>query len=512
MNVGHFLAIDEPGIGRCAACGLMLTQVGSIAECLRCLVRLGFSSDDQEPGEAGSSRRLTPGRLQYDRFEVDIGADGFPIELGAGAMATTYRARDTVLKSAVALKIIDRSVAQLPEVRSRFLCEAQAAARIRHPNVAHASHYGEQDGECFYVMELVEGETLAERVRRNGPMPPMLALEVIGQAARALAAAEACEIVHRDIKPSNIMIESDAAGSLVVKVIDYGVAKGLECDVEETQTGFMGTPAFASPEQLAVEGEARLDIRSDIYSLGVTFWYLLSGHAPFGGRTLEDIRAMQALPLPFEQLKYLRLPTECLLLVKRMLTPEPAGRPQSARELLCMVLRCQAKCSTAVRSSRRRSALVALGATLGVIALAARAWLSEPDPSSGQSGRPPDAGTISCVPDVKCRLGGNVSKGDGDKCLAAPLVVPCNSGHFWLATKECPKPRSPLATDCNRAVALSLQALLLPQGVPSCTPQEVKSEGQSISACHTSGRIAECVASRCDSLLGAEGRDLRQGD
>jgi serine/threonine protein kinase len=91
-------------------------------------------------------------------------------------MAVTYRAHDTVLNSAVALKIIDRSAARNPGVRSRFLREARAAAQIRHPNVAHACHYGEQDGECFYVMELVEGETLATQVRRNGPMPLTLAL------------------------------------------------------------------------------------------------------------------------------------------------------------------------------------------------------------------------------------------------------------------------------------------------------------------------------------------------
>ena len=91
--------------------------------------------------------------------------------------------------------------------------EARAAAQIRHPNVARVSHYGEQDGECFYVMELVEGETLETRVRREGPMPLALALEVIEQAARALAAAEACGVVHRDIKPSNIMLESDPSGA-----------------------------------------------------------------------------------------------------------------------------------------------------------------------------------------------------------------------------------------------------------------------------------------------------------
>src|SRR5882672_1538853 len=158
-------------------------------------------------------------------------------------MAITYRARDTVLNSVVALKVVDRTVAQNPGSRSRFLREARAAAQIHHPNVARVSHYGEQDGECFYLMELVEGETLEAKVRREGPMPLTLALEVIEQATRALAAAEKCGVVHRDIKPSNIMLESDAAGASVVKVIDYGIAKILnpeaELSAEQTQTGFI---------------------------------------------------------------------------------------------------------------------------------------------------------------------------------------------------------------------------------------------------------------------------------
>src|SRR6266513_841138 len=277
----------EPTVGTCAICGRPLTQVGPKGECLRCLADLGFLSGSQEPGKSDTARRLTPGPLKYDHFEVEVGADGFPIELGAGAIAITYRARDTVLNSVVALKVIDRKVAQNPGARSRFLREARAAAQIRHPNVARVSHYGEQDGECFYVMELVEGETLETVVRRDGPMPLALALEVIEQAARALAAAEACGLVHRDIKPSNIMMEADASGALVVKVIDYGIAKVLaseaEGGAEQTQTGFIGTPAFASPEQFASSGQTRVDTRSDIYSLGVTFWYLLSGRVPFVG-------------------------------------------------------------------------------------------------------------------------------------------------------------------------------------------------------------------------------------
>src|SRR6476660_6475104 len=205
----------EPTVGACAICGRPLTQDG---RCLRCLADLGFLSGSKE-GRSETPRRLTPGPLKYDHFEVEVGVVGFPIELGAGAMAITYRACDTVLNSVVALKVIDRNVAENPGARSRFLREARAAANIHHPNVARVTYYGEQDGECFYVMELVKGETLEARVRREGPMPFALALEVIEQAARALAAAEACGVVHRDIKPSNIMLESDGHGELTVKLI-----------------------------------------------------------------------------------------------------------------------------------------------------------------------------------------------------------------------------------------------------------------------------------------------------
>src|SRR6516164_1879436 len=258
----------------CATCGRPLTQRGPNGECLRCLVSLTFLGGEEQPERPAARGRLTPGPLRYAHFEVETGADGFPVELGAGAMAITYRARDTVLNSTVALKVIDRKVAQNPAVRARFLREARAAAQIHHPNVARVSHYGEQDGECFYVMELVEGETLEAKVRREGPMALATALEIIERVARALAAAEACGVVHRDIKPSNIMVEYDSASGVpIVKVIDYGVAKVLAPDAqpgaEQTHTGFIGTPAFASPEQFAPSEQTKIDTRSDIYSLGV---------------------------------------------------------------------------------------------------------------------------------------------------------------------------------------------------------------------------------------------------
>ena len=215
------------------------------------LLALAFLPKTTKRAEVLATEQV-PGPLRYGHFEVELDDDGFPVALGAGAMAVTYRARDTVLNSVVALKVIGRKLADNPMARARFLREARAAAQIHHPNVARVIHYGEQDGECFYAMELVEGETLEARVQRTGPLPVSQALEVIAQAARALAAAEACGVVHRDIKPSNVMIESDASGALLVKIIDYGVAKVLASQTdpnEQTQIGFIGTPAFASPEQ-----------------------------------------------------------------------------------------------------------------------------------------------------------------------------------------------------------------------------------------------------------------------
>jgi len=365
--------------GTCATCGRQLTQCGPNGECLRCLVSLGFLADGEQAERPAGRGRLTPGGLRYAHFEVEVGSDGFPVELGAGAMAITYRARDTVLNSTVALKVIDRKVAENPGARSRFLREARAAANIHHPNVARVTFYGEQDGECFYAMELVEGETLEARVRRDGPMPLALALQIIEQATRALAVAEVCGVVHRDIKPSNLMLESDPSETVVVKVIDYGVAKVMQAQTEpgaeQTQAGFIGTPAFASPEQFAGAGQSPIDTRSDIYSLGVTLWYLLTGRTPFVGRTMEEIRSKQTRTLPLEQLRSLHLPGQLIALLKAMLAPDPKDRPQTARELFSAVRSCYARFNPEARSRRRKLAMAGAALTFAIVAIALGTWL-----------------------------------------------------------------------------------------------------------------------------------------
>src|SRR5262245_50067874 len=210
---------DPTEAGSCSSCGRPLTHLGPNGECLRCLFNWGATSDEEESQQNAG---VTPGPLRYGHFEVETDTDGFPIAIGTGAMAVTYRARDTVVNYVVALKVISVNQAENPNARPRLLSEARAAAQIYQSIVARVSHYGEQDGKYFSAMELVEGETLQARGERTGPLPLSLALEVIEQTARGLAAAEACGVVHRDLKPSNLMIESDPSDQLLVKIIDYG--------------------------------------------------------------------------------------------------------------------------------------------------------------------------------------------------------------------------------------------------------------------------------------------------
>ncbi|MBV8273736.1 MAG: protein kinase, partial [Verrucomicrobia bacterium] len=347
----------------CAGCGLPLTPRtrGRNGECLRCAI--GWAIDSLDGSLSDEPERDRPGtevsevKIRYGHFEVLLGPDGQLEELGSGAMATTYRARDTVLQSLAALKIIRRKIAGNTIARSRFLREARAAAKLRHPNVGSVFHYGEQDGECYYVMELIRGETLAERVRSKGVFTPKQALEVGVQVARALAAAESVGLVHRDIKPSNLMLESDPDADksgannkrederIHVKVIDWGLAKSVSAEdglfgLDQTRDGFIGTPGFASPEQFTRPAESRIDTRSDIYSLGVTLWYLLCGRTPLVGDTLEAIHERQK-ELPWEQLRNAKVPGRLIEVLRTILAFDSANRPQSARELLDLLRRCQ---------------------------------------------------------------------------------------------------------------------------------------------------------------------------
>jgi serine/threonine protein kinase/Flp pilus assembly protein TadD len=350
---------------RCDQCGCVLDADSTTVGCLNCLL-VGGGLDS---GGCETNR--------FQHYEVSILEDGVSLhELGRGAMGITYQAVDRNLGSTVALKVINARHSGDPQARARFRREARAAAQLRHPNIASVFHFGEtQSGQCFYAMELIEGETLEARVRREGPIGWSLALDVIAQVARALIAAEAQGLIHRDLNPSNIMIVDEEASDIsafIVKVIDFGLAKAAAVGYDESDlrhSSFSGTPGFASPEQLSNTGRA-LDARSDIYSLGVTFWYALTGRVPYFGKTIEEIRdRQQRIDLPVEQLAERKIPAPLIDLLRRTLAIDPTQRPASARELLEALELCRAKLAHrgGIRPFRKLAALIA------VVAIAAAA-------------------------------------------------------------------------------------------------------------------------------------------
>jgi serine/threonine protein kinase/Tfp pilus assembly protein PilF len=353
--------LTDEEVLRCEQCGTPLASAGAagtISECLNCLLLGGFD-------ETESTNR------RFQHYEVSVLSDGVtPCELGRGAMGTTYHAIDINLGSPVALKVIGARYSTDRGARERFRREAQAAAQLRHPNVATVFHFGETPtGHCFYAMELVEGETLEVRVRRDGPLPVPAALSIAEQIARALAAAEKHGLVHRDLKPSNVMVvanDVDTADGLTVKVIDFGLAKpvvAMQSASDQFASGkFSGTPGFASPEQLTA-GSTSSDARSDIYSLGATLWYLLSGKPPFASRTPTKLREEQLQRLPIEQLTTAKVPGPVVTLLCSMLAVDPAKRPQSAKELLVALRRCR----QAIEARPRRRRLLQLAALLFLI-------------------------------------------------------------------------------------------------------------------------------------------------
>src|SRR6476620_827451 len=355
-----------PEVSTCPNCGGVLekTTSGELG-CMSCLLRAGFGSkamaQESTPNASDDSER-------FGVYEIDRRQDGSLYELGRGAMGVTYRATDTTLQRKVALKIIKTDIARRSaDARERFMREARAAAALRHENVATVYQFGMrlETGQYFYAMELIEGETLDERVRSAGPLDARTTVGIAQQVTSALAAAEKRGLIHRDLKPANLMLLSADDDEVIamsrravstVKIIDFGLAKAIHNQTDPkslTNDKFVGTPAFASPEQFE---HSALDVRSDIYSLGETLWFALTGKAPFAGHTLSEIhRAQESNRLPVEQLKGAHVPHRLKSLLESMLAFEPASRP-GTRELAARLQRC----SPAVPSVRRTRAALAV--------------------------------------------------------------------------------------------------------------------------------------------------------
>ena len=243
-------------------------------------------------------------------------------ELGRGGMGVVYLAREVHLDRLVAIKLLPPDRASIPALRERFLREARSAAKLSHPNIIPIHAVDEVHGFVFFVMAFVEGITLAERVRTRGPLPSAEASRVLREVAWALAHAHARGLVHRDVKPDNILIEL-ATGRVLVA--DFGIA--ATAGVADTE-GISGTPEFMSPEQ--VLGRA-IDARSDVYSLGATAFYTLTGRFPFDGASSTEILAKHVTALlPALASNGLPIPRKLSALVHQCLAKDPDQRPATA--------------------------------------------------------------------------------------------------------------------------------------------------------------------------------------
>jgi hypothetical protein len=307
------------GIRTCPACGTDFKVSGDSGFCPVCILRRAVDEESATTAEPDSASKLAAARAEetdggsqvrrFENYEVMLDDDGRPIELGRGAMGITYRALDIDLRCPVTVKVISERYLGDESARRRFLREARAAASVRHPNVASVFHLGRTGENYFYAMEFVEGETLESLITRSGRLEIALALEITRQVATGLAAVHKQKLVHRDIKPSNIMVSLEEEGAVTAKIIDLGLAKTVHEPGSQTAIstagGFAGTPEFASPEQFAGVG---VDIRSDLYSLGVTLWEMLTGTTPFRGTPAEVLHQHLHAPLPFSRLMGLAQP------------------------------------------------------------------------------------------------------------------------------------------------------------------------------------------------------------
>ena len=316
----------EGGLARreirtCATCGTKFSVTSDSGICPVCILLGSFGEEsgsaDSIMAESGTevgsaeTEHLSIVR-RFEHYEVMLDEDGKPIELGRGAMGITYKAFDVDLRIPVTLKLISEKYVGDESARLRFLREARAAAKVRHSNVASVFHLGRSSQGYFYAMEFVEGETLESLIKRSGRLEVKLTLEILSQVAAGLAAVHKQKLVHRDMKPSNIMVSFEEGGIVIAKIIDLGLAKSVDeadCSNRDFNAwGLCGTPEFASPEQFA---GVPVDIRSDLYSLGVALWEMLTGRVPFRGSAAEVMYQHLHAPYPLNDSKEIPRPVDC---------------------------------------------------------------------------------------------------------------------------------------------------------------------------------------------------------
>jgi TolB-like protein len=327
----------------------------------------GVADDTPFPGQAGA------GAATYDFLAPaqkpgEIGRLGHYRVLrvlGSGGMSVVFEAEDPELRRTVALKALKPALAASASGRQRFLHEARAAAAVTHDHLVPIYQVGEDRGVPFLAMQLLRGETLEDRLRREGPLCPTEIVRIGAELADGLAAAHARGLVHRDIKPANIWLEAESGR---VKILDFGLARAAEADGRITDPGtVVGTPAYMAPEQ--ARGEA-VDGRCDLFSLGSVLYTLCTGRPPFAGaHGLAILRAVcDDSPPPIQNLNP-EAPAWLITLIERLHTKDPAGRLGSAAEVARLLRRQQAPGQQASRFlAHGRLGLAAAAILLALVA------------------------------------------------------------------------------------------------------------------------------------------------
>ncbi|MCS6865693.1 MAG: serine/threonine-protein kinase [Gemmataceae bacterium] len=341
--------------------------------------------------------------------------------IGTGGMGQVYLARQISLKREVALKLLRNDLNSDPTALARFQAEAQAVAKLNHPNIVHIHQIGESDGLRYMVLEFVEGRNLRDYLARKGPPDLPISLSIMRQVAAALQKAHEQGIIHRDIKPENILVTR----KVEVKVTDFGLSRFFTPEAPPshlTQSGLtLGTPLYMSPEQ--VQGQP-LDHRSDIYSFGVTCYHLLAGEPPFRGSSPFDVafKHVHEWPRPLIELRP-DLPADLCGMVHKMMAKNPADRYPSAREIIRDLIKIRDGLTTGTatlatvaltpaaappapaenapgpRPSKWRGGLLIGGCLIALLlgAMLQALW-SPAEPAAGANASPPVSGLIDIRP------------------------------------------------------------------------------------------------------------------
>ncbi len=281
-------------------------------------------------GDAGGGAEQDAGpEIRQQLQRVLAGRYSLQREIGRGGMAIVYLARDVALDRPVAVKLLPPRFAAAPDYRERFLREARTAAGLSHPHIVPIHLVEERDGLVYFVLAFVEGESLGDRVRRAGPLKPADAARLVQEVAWALAYAHGRGVIHRDIKPDNILIDKGSGRALVS---DFGIARVTGTGTVSRQGDVLGTLAYMSPEQASAESV--IDGRADLYSLGVTAFFALTGRLPFDSQNPAALMAMHlAEPAPPVRSVSGVIPPRLAEAIDRCLAKDPAARYPSGEAL-----------------------------------------------------------------------------------------------------------------------------------------------------------------------------------